>query len=58
MNYTQREDATLIECVEELGEKANGDCAKLEIVEIPDNLKYTIDCYDGYETLHEDVQTY
>lgn len=50
-----REDAMLIEVVEELGEKANGRFGKLVVVEIPDGMKYVIDNYDGIETLHEDV---
>lgn len=53
-NY--REDSTLIEVVEELGEKANGRYSELEIVEIPYDLDYVIDDYDGIETLHQKVQ--
>lgn len=44
------------ECVEELGEKANGKYSRLEVVEIPDGLDYVIDDYDGIETLHENVR--
>lgn len=51
-----REDATLIEVVEELGEKANGRFAELVVVDIPDGLNYVIDEYDGIETLHERVK--
>ena len=51
-----REDKTLIEVVEELGEKANSMYSNLKIVEIPDNLDYVIDDYDGIETLHQKVQ--
>lgn len=51
-----REDPTLIEVVEELGEKASGLCGRLVVVEIPDDLDYVIDEYDGLETLHERVQ--
>lgn len=51
-----REDATLIEVVEELGEEASGMCGNLVVVEIPDDLDYVIDEYDGIETLHERVQ--
>ena len=52
-----REDSDLIAIVEELGEKANGWCSELVVVDIPDELagKYVIDDYDGIETLHEDV---
>ena len=51
-----REDKILIEVVEELKEKANGNYSNLKIVEIPDNLKYVIDEYDGIETLHQEVE--
>lgn len=51
-----REDPVLIECVEELGEKANGNYADLVVVDIPDGLDYVIDDYDGIETLHQKVQ--
>ena len=51
-----REDKTLIEVVEELGEKANAFYSNLKIVEIPDDLDYAIDNYDGIETLHQKVQ--
>lgn len=53
-----REDLDLIQIVEELGEKADGWCSRLKVVEIPDSLDYIIDDYDGIETLHENVQTW
>jgi hypothetical protein len=51
-----REDPILIEVVEELGDKASGRFGDLKIVEIPDDLDYEIDEYDGIETLHQKVQ--
>lgn len=51
-----REDKTLIDIVEKLGEEANGIWSKLVVVEIPDDLDYVIDNYDGIETLHQKVQ--
>ena len=45
----QRNDAALIEVVEELGEKADGPYSELKIVEIPDDMKWEIDEYDGKE---------
>lgn len=51
-----REDPVLIEVVEELGEKANGRYGYLKVVEIPDDLDYVIDEYDGIETLHQKVE--
>jgi len=56
LDEDHREDPILIEVIEELGEKANGRCGKLKIVEIPDDLDYVIDKYDGIETLHQRVQ--
>lgn len=51
-----REDPILIEVIEELKEKANSNFSDLKIVEIPDDLDYVIDDYDGLETLHQRVQ--
>ena len=53
-----REDKKLIEIVEKLGEEANSPFSNLKVVEIPDDIKYVIDDYDGIETLHEDVKTW
>ena len=47
-----RQDTTLIEVIEELGEKASGRFGALEVVEIPDNYYYKIDEYDGLETIY------
>ena len=48
-----RADPALVQVVEELGEKANGRCAKLKVVDIPDDIEYYIDEYDGIESVHE-----
>jgi hypothetical protein len=48
-----RSDATLIQVVKELGKEADGMCAKLGFVEIPDGIEYEIEEYDGYETVSE-----
>ena len=42
-----RHDPILVQVVEELGDKANGMCAKLAIAEVSG--PYRIDEYDGYE---------
>ena len=44
-----RADPDLIEVIERLGEKANGDCARLAIKEIPDGAQFEITEYDGNE---------
>ena len=49
----KRDDPALVKVVEELGEKANGDCAKLKVVEIPDGVAWEIDEYDGNEEICE-----
>lgn len=56
LNDGHREDPILIEVVEELGEKASGRFGNLKVVEIPDDLEYVIDEYDGIETLHQKVK--
>jgi hypothetical protein len=49
-----RANPKLVEVVEKLGEKANGFCASLRVIEIPDDVKeWYIDDYDGVETIHE-----
>lgn len=49
----ERNDPKLVECVETLGEKANGTYSKLEVVEIPDDVEWEIRNYDGMETIEE-----
>jgi hypothetical protein len=51
--YNNRTDKDLIKVIEKLGDKANGKYAKLKIIRIPNNVKYTIDEYDGIETVSE-----
>lgn len=54
-----REDPVLIEVVRELGQSANTYLSNLKIVDVPisfANGNYTIDNYDGIETLHEKVK--
>ncbi len=48
----------LIKCIEELGEKANGACAELKIIEIPNNIEYEIEDYDGIEHIAEIHRTW
>ena len=46
-----RHDSLLIAVVREMGKRANGDCADLEIVEIQGD-QYRITEYDGLESLN------
>jgi hypothetical protein len=48
-----RDDEDLIKVVEKLGKKANGDCAELKIIEIPDDIDWEITEYDGNESIEE-----
>lgn len=48
-----REDTNLVAVVKELGERANGKRASLRIVNIPDDVKWTIEEYDGKEWVEE-----
>ena len=54
----ERADPLLVECVETLGEDANGKFADLAIVTIPDDVDYEIDDYDGQESIHEKHRTW
>jgi hypothetical protein len=47
----ERTDPVLVEVVEELGDKANGSCAKLCMIALPAGTKYRIEEYDGFETV-------
>lgn len=48
-----RDHALLVECVETMGEAANGSCSNLKIIEIPDGVKYVVQEYDGLESVAE-----
>jgi hypothetical protein len=50
---SDRSDPDVVAVVEKLGKAANGNCAKLGIVEIPDDIEYEIHDYDGMESIHE-----
>ena len=54
----ERHDPALIQAVEELGGKANGDHAELAVVEIPDGVDYVIEEYDGNEHVAEAHRTW
>lgn len=53
-----RTDKTLIQVVRELGKKANGMCADLEIITIPDGIDWQIEEYDGNEHIAESHRTF
>lgn len=58
-NELDRDDPALILVVEELGDAADGRCAKLEVVKIPDDVQWHIDDYNnGDEIIREDHRTW
>lgn len=52
----ERDDPALVQTVEELGDLANGQCAKLAIEEVPAGTLYRIDEYDGNESVMTQAQ--
>ena len=54
----ERDDPFLVQVVEELGEKANGNCANLAVIEIPDDVEWHIAEYDGQEHIAETHRTW
>lgn len=53
-----RSDPVLVQVVEELGEKANGDYSKLEIVDVPNDIQWHISEYDGMEHVAENHRSW
>ena len=49
----ERDDPHLVQVVELMGDKASGCSAKLEVVEIPDDVEWEIMEYDGQETIYD-----
>lgn len=54
----ERHDPLLIQVIEELGKEANGSHSKLTIVEIPEDVNYEIEEYDGMEHIAEIHRTW
>lgn len=53
-----RTNELVVKVVEELGEKANGKYAELKVIEIPDDVQYQIEEYDGLEWIAEIHRTW
>ena len=54
----ERDDPDLIAVIEELGDEANGSCSKLKVVEIPSDVEWGIEEYDGLEHVAEKHRTW
>lgn len=50
---TSRADPILVQVVTEMGSASNGRYAAIEVVEIPDDVEWTIEDYDGREWVAE-----
>lgn len=57
-NVIPRNDPILVQVVEELGDKANSSCSELKIIEIPDDVEWQIEEYDGMEWIAEKHRTW
>lgn len=49
----ERNDPLLVGIVEQLGKKSWGSCAQLKVVDIPDDVEWQINEYDGNEHVAE-----
>jgi hypothetical protein len=58
MNHEARACPYLIKVVQKMKHNANGEHAKLSIVEIPDDIEYTIQDYGGIEWIAEKHRTW
>jgi hypothetical protein len=53
-----RDDSLLIQIVEDMGAKADGTFAALKVVEVPDDVNWYIEEYDGREWVAERQRTW
>lgn len=53
-----RTDPYLVKCIETLGDDASGACAELKVVDIPDDVKWEIEEYDGLEWVSEEHRSW
>ena len=54
----ERDDVDLVKVVEEMGEKASGRYSALKVVEIPKEVEFQIEEYDGNEWIAEKHRTW
>jgi len=53
-----RNDQHLVRVAEELGDDVNGRFSELKVVDIPDDVEWQIDSYDGLEWVAEKHRTW
>jgi len=58
VSEVERNDPDLVAVVEQLGEDADGAHAELAVVDIPDDVNWVIDEYDGVEWVAEEHRTW
>lgn len=58
INEISRDDTVLVDIVEELGDTVDTRFSKLTIVEVPDDVRWTIEEYDGMEWVAEVHRTW
>ncbi len=54
----KRDDLDLVRVVEEIGQEASGKYSCLKVVEIPDDVEWVIEEYDGKEWVSESHRTW
>ncbi len=54
----RRDDRDLVTAFEEMQEKAGGNWSELKIVEVPDDVEWEIQEYDGWEWVAEKHRTW
>jgi len=54
----ERNDPEMVQVVKEMGDKANGRFAELKIVDIPDDVRWYVEEYDGMESVHEEHRSW
>jgi hypothetical protein len=57
-NDIERDDPILVDVIRQLGSKADGNHAKLKIVEVPAGVKWNVAEYDGLEWVEEVHRTW
>lgn len=58
LDMKSRSDPALVAIVEEMGRSSFGGFAELKVVEVPDDIKWHIEEYDGREWVAEDHRTW